>query len=160
MVPDPDFIHTLLDVQPGRLIYATNRRNGVDFDVISHALDTGTEQVVWDGGGWFSEARLSPDGRWLALSRLTLLPASSQLLLVEADTARAQPITDAGLPGDWSNLRWLPDSTGLLASSDAGAEFVSLRHFELAGRRWSTLAPGPMPTCSAGRRRTAGGWRW
>ncbi|HEY0167990.1 MAG TPA: alpha/beta fold hydrolase [Jatrophihabitans sp.] len=145
---DPDFIHDLLDVQPGRVVYATNRRNGVDFDIVWHTLATGQEQVLWDGGGWFSEARLSPDGRWLALSRLTTVAASSQLLLIETgggrvDAAQAEEITDPAVPGDWSNLRWLPDSTGLLASSDAGEEFVSLRHFELAGRRWSTVAQAP-----------------
>ncbi len=143
VVHDPDFIHNLLDVQPGRLVYATNRRNSVDFDVVVHTLDTGQEQVLWDRGGWFTDARLSPDGQWLALSRLTAVAASSELLLVETATGQAVPITDAAEPGDWSNLRWLPDSTGLLASSDAGAEFVSLRHFELAGRRWSTVAQAP-----------------
>jgi dipeptidyl aminopeptidase/acylaminoacyl peptidase len=139
VVQDPAYLHNLLDVQPDRLVYATNRRNGVDFDVLSRTLSTGAEQVLWDGGGWFSDAQVSPDGRWVVLSRLTLLPASSELLLVEAGTGRAEPITDAGVPGEWSNARWLPDSTGLLASSDAGSEFVSLRLFEPAGRRWSTV---------------------
>ncbi|MEO6501710.1 MAG: S9 family peptidase [Jatrophihabitantaceae bacterium] len=142
VVHDPDFIHNLLDVQPGRLVYATNRRNSVDFDIVVHTLQTGEEQVLWNNGGWFTDARLSPDGRWLALSRLTTVAASSELLLVDTGTSQAQAITDAAVPGDWSNLRWLPDSSGLLASSDAGAEFVSLRHFELAGRRWSTVAAG------------------
>ena len=153
VVHDPDFIHNLLDVQPDRLIYATNRRNGVDFDIVSHTLSTGAEQVLWDAGGWFSNAQLSPDGRWLALSRLTTVAASTELLLVDteaaqagaaqAGAAQAGAITEARVPGNWSNLRWLPDSTGLLASSDAEAEFVSLRHFELAGRRWSTVAQAP-----------------
>jgi dipeptidyl aminopeptidase/acylaminoacyl peptidase len=140
VVSNPDFIHDLLDVQPGRVVYATNRRNGVDFDIVVHTLATGEEQVLWDGGGWFSEARVSPDGRWAVLSRLTLVPASSELLLVETSTGQVRPITDAAVPGDWSGVRWLPDSAGLLASSDAGSEFVSLRRFDLADRRWSTLA--------------------
>ncbi|HEX8092966.1 S9 family peptidase [Jatrophihabitans sp.] len=140
VVSNPDFIHNLLDVQPGRLIYATNRRNGVDFDVVSHTLATGEEQVLWDAGGWFSEARVSPDGQWVVLSRLTTVPASSELLLADSATGQVSPITDPAVPGDWSNVRWLPDSTGLLASSDAEAEFVSLRSFDLASRRWSTLA--------------------
>ncbi len=140
LVCDPAFIHNLLDVQPGRLIYATNRRNGVDFDIVWHEVGTGAEQLLWDGGGWFSEARLSPDGQWLALSRLTTLPASSELLLIETSSGQVRAITDSAVPGDWSNLRWLPDSTALLASSDAGAEFVSLRRFDLDGRRWTTIA--------------------
>jgi len=139
VVHDPAFIHNLLDVQPDRLIYATNRRNGVDFDVVSRTLSTGAEQVLWDGGGWFSDAQVSPDARWVVLSRLTLLPASSELLLVEAATGKAEPITDAEVPGAFSNARWLPDSTGLLVSSDSGTEYESLRRFELAGRRWSTV---------------------
>ena len=140
VVSNPDFIHDLLDVQPGRLVYATNRRNGVDFDIVSHTLATGEEQVLWDGGGWFSDAQVSPDGRWVVLSRLTLLPASSELLLVESATGQVGPITDSTVPGDWAGARWLPDSTGLLASSDAGTEFVSLRRFDLDGRDWSTVA--------------------
>jgi dipeptidyl aminopeptidase/acylaminoacyl peptidase len=140
VVSNPDYIHDLLDVQPGRLVYATNRRNGVDFDIVTHTLATGEEQVLWDGGGWFSEARVSPDGRWAVLSRLTLVPASSELLLVETATGQVTPITDSAVPGDWSGVQWLPDSAGLLASSDAEAEFVSLRRFNLADRRWSTLA--------------------
>ncbi|HEV2886935.1 MAG TPA: S9 family peptidase [Jatrophihabitans sp.] len=139
VVHDPAFIHNLLDVQPDRLIYATNRRNGVDFDIVWHTVSTGAEQVLWDGGGWFSAARVSPDGRWVVLSRLSLLPASSELLLVEAASGQAEPITDAGVPGDWSGVRWLPDSSGLLASSDAESEFVTLRHLKLAGRQWSTV---------------------
>ena len=140
VVSHPDFIHDLLDVQPGRLVYATNRRNRVDFDVVSHTLATGEEQVLWDGGGRFSDARVSPDGNWVVLSRLTLLPASSELLLVEPATGQTVPITDPAVPGDRSNVRWLPDSTALLASSDAGTEFVSLRRFDVASRRWSTVA--------------------
>jgi dienelactone hydrolase len=140
VVHDPAFIHNLLDVQPDRLVYATNRRNGVDFDIVSHTLSTGAEQVLWDGGGWFSDARVAPDGRWVVLSRLTTVPASSELLLIESATGQVSPITDAAVPGDWSNVRWLPDSTGLLVSSDAESEFVSLRSFDLASRRWSTVA--------------------
>jgi len=140
VVVDPDFIHDLLDVQPGRLVYATNRRNGVDFDIVWHTLATGEEQVLWDGGGWFAEARVSPDGNWVALARRTLLAASTELLLVEAATGKAGPITDQAVPGEWANVRWLPDSTGLLVSSDAETDFLSLRRFDLASRRWSAVA--------------------
>lgn len=143
LVQDPAYIHDLLDVQPGRVLYSTNRRNGVDFDVVSRDVATGEERVLWDGGGWFNGARVSPDGRWVVLSRMTTLPASSQLLLVDSQDATSTAITDDEVPGDWSNPRWLPDSSALLASSDAGVEgtgFVSLRRFDLAARSWTTVA--------------------
>ncbi|MGI8665456.1 MAG: S9 family peptidase [Jatrophihabitans sp.] len=143
LVQDPAYIHALFDCQPGRVIYATNRRNGVEFDVIVHEVASGAERVLWDGGGYFSEAMLSPDGRWVALARMTLIAASSQLLLVDTADGSVAPITDHTEPGDWSNLRWLPDSSALLASSDAGSEFVSLRRFDLAERHWTVLVTEP-----------------
>lgn len=144
LVHDPAFIHNLLEVQPGRVIYSTNRRNGVDFDVIARDVATGEERVLWDGGGWFNGARVSPDGRWVVLSRMTTLPASSQLLLVDSQDGTSAAITDDEVPGEWANPRWLPDSSALLASSDAegvdGTGFVSLRRFDVARRTWSTVA--------------------
>lgn len=139
LVHDPAYIHDLFDVQLGRVVYATNRRNGVDFDVIARDTGTGAERVLWDGGGYFNDARLSPDGRWVVLTRMTLLAGSSELLLVDTADGSTRPITDPAVAGDWRNARWLADSSALLASSDAGAEFVSLRRYELAERRWSTV---------------------
>ncbi|MEO9240209.1 MAG: S9 family peptidase, partial [Jatrophihabitantaceae bacterium] len=55
----------------------------------------------------------------------------------------AEPITDASVPGNWTNVQWLPDSSALLASSDAGAEFVSLRRFDVATGTWSVLIEDP-----------------
>jgi dipeptidyl aminopeptidase/acylaminoacyl peptidase len=137
LVHDPAYIHELLDVRADRLTYATNRRNGVDFDVIDRTVSTGAEQVLFDGGGSFSDALPSPDGRWVLLSRMTLLPASSELLLLETATGEVRSITDPGVPGAWDNPQWLPDSSALLASSDAGTDYFALCRFELAAGTWT-----------------------
>ena len=76
LVRDPAYIHTLLDVLPDRVLYATNRRNGVDFDVVLRTVSSGDETVIWDGGGWVNTAAVSPDGRYIAMQREALLPAS------------------------------------------------------------------------------------
>jgi dipeptidyl aminopeptidase/acylaminoacyl peptidase len=143
LVHDPAYIHALLDVAPDRVVYATNRRNGVDFDVISREVSTGTEQVLWDGGGYVDGATRSPDGRWLVFGRMTAVAASTELLLVDTADGSVVSITDPTVPGEWSNPRWLPDSSAVLASSDAGAEFVSLRRFDIAGRAWTVLISEP-----------------
>ncbi|HJQ03277.1 MAG TPA: S9 family peptidase [Jatrophihabitans sp.] len=143
LVHDPAYIHSLLDVTPDRVVYATNRRNGVDFDVVAREWSTGQEQVLWDGGGYVSSAALSPDGRWAVVGRVTALAASSELLLIDAADGSMTPITDATVPGEWANARWLPDSSALLASSDAGSEFVSLRRFDLDRRAWTVLIEEP-----------------
>ena len=43
LVADPAYIHTLMDVTATSLVYNTNRRNGVDFDVVVRDLATGEE---------------------------------------------------------------------------------------------------------------------
>src|SRR6266496_2636705 len=81
LVTDAAYIHTLLDVAIDRVLYATNRRNGVDFDVVMRTVSSADERVIWDGGGWIMAASLSPDGRYVAMQRESLLPASTQLML-------------------------------------------------------------------------------
>ena len=143
MANDPRFIHTLLDVLPGRVVYSTNRRNGVDFDVVVRDVATGGERVVWDGGGWFEYAAVSPDERWVVLGRMTLVAASSALLLVDVESATSTPITDPDQPGEWIGPTWSPDSSAVIASSDAGTERVEVRRYDLAKARWTTLLSSP-----------------
>jgi dipeptidyl aminopeptidase/acylaminoacyl peptidase len=137
LVTDPAYIHTLLDVGTDRVLYATNRRNGVDFDVVLRLVSSGEERVIWDGGGWVLAASFSPDGRYIAMQRESLLPASTQLMLADLDTGDVVPITDADEVGDWRAPRWLGGS--VLASSDAGAEFHSVRRYDIAAKSWRTV---------------------
>lgn len=137
LVQDPDYIHNLLEVGPDRIVYATNRRDGVEFDVIERTVSTGVERVLFDGGGYFTSAHASPDGRWLLLSRMTLLPASSELMLVDTGNGEVRSITDPTVAGLWANPQWLADSSGLLASADAATDLFALYRFDLAGLAWS-----------------------
>jgi dipeptidyl aminopeptidase/acylaminoacyl peptidase len=136
---DPAYLHTLFDVRPDTVIYATNRRNGVEFDVIERRVSEGTERVLFDGGGYFDDATPSPDGRWVLLSRMTLIAASNELLLVDTATGEIRSITDPAVPGSWDNPRWLADSSGLLASSDAATDFRAVCRYDLATGYWSPL---------------------
>ena len=53
----------------GVLAYSTNRRNGVDFDIVARDLRTGEERVFELGGNCGVEA-VSPDGRWIVAERV------------------------------------------------------------------------------------------
>ena len=137
LVTDPDHIHTLLDVAADQVLYATNRRNGVDFDVVLRVVSSGDERVIWDGGGWIMAASFSPDGGHIAMQRESLQPASTQLMLADLDSGEVIPITDADQVGDWGPPRWLGGS--VLASSDAGAEFHSVRRYDITAKSWSVV---------------------
>jgi dipeptidyl aminopeptidase/acylaminoacyl peptidase len=139
LVQDPRFIHTLLDVQLGYVVYSTNRRNGVDFDVIKRSLASGEEQVVWDIGGWFEDAAFSPNGRWAVLQRMTLLPASSELLLIDLDAGTYLGITNDEVQGEWSNPRWL-DNDSIIASTDAASDRIALLRYQRSTGIWTDVS--------------------
>ena len=63
------------DVTPEHLVvYDTNRRNAVDFDVVVRDLGTGPRRPVYDGGGYVAETRRLPRPR--ARSRSPAQPAA------------------------------------------------------------------------------------
>ena len=69
-VVEPGFFHrTPTASRDGRLLaYATNRRNGADWDVHVRELGSGEERTVFAEGGWCEVAGFSPDGAVLAVS--------------------------------------------------------------------------------------------
>ncbi|HTZ43053.1 MAG TPA: alpha/beta fold hydrolase [Jatrophihabitans sp.] len=139
LVHDPAYIHALFDVRDDVVVYATNRRDGVEFDVIERRVSDGTERVLFDGGGYFDSAVPSPDGRWVLLSRMTTIAASSELLLVDTASGAVRSITDPGAPGAWDNPKWLADSSGLLASTDTHTDFFAVHRYDVEAATWSSF---------------------
>ncbi len=144
LVLDPRYIHELLEVAPDTVVYQTNRRNAQDFDIVARTVSTGEERVLYDGGGWPSEVAISPDQRWIAFTRLTAVAASSEVMLIDVTEGTQLSVTDASESGDWSGLRWLADSSVLLASSDApvpglASDRVSVRALDPVTREWRVV---------------------
>src|SRR5690606_15342950 len=107
LVRGPGFMHNLLDVQPGRIVFSTNRRNGVDLDVVVLDRESGEEFVAYDGGGYVVDAQVAPSGSQVAVTRLSEQPCSTQVSISVADGVA--PITDADDHALHSGVRWLPD---------------------------------------------------
>lgn len=151
LVHDPDHIH-----RPGgitrdgaRLAFATNRRNGTDFDVWVRELagpDAGEERMVYGEGGWCGAGGFSPDGRWLAVTRLTERPGDNQVHLVEVDTGRSFELVPHGAEGAEAAVgapSWLPDSSACFLPHSVGSEFtVIARHDVVAGTTETVLDLG------------------
>jgi dipeptidyl aminopeptidase/acylaminoacyl peptidase len=138
-VHDPRWLHRLAGVQPGRVLYLTNRRNGVDFDLVSRQVATGEERVLYDGGGYVLEAEASPDGRWVALTRPNAPANSYQLLLVSTSDGHAEELTGWEDDAFMRTPSWLPDSSGLLLSTNSGREMTAVVRYDLATRTWTDV---------------------
>jgi dipeptidyl aminopeptidase/acylaminoacyl peptidase len=134
LVRDPDFMHTLADVQPGQVCYFTNRRNGVAFDPVIRQLADGSERQLVLGEPHFGEAAISPDGRWLAVTVGSPVTANSEHvalidLTVPAGQERMADVTTADAPAMNHALSWAPDSSALYFSSNADREFTAIARY-------------------------------
>ncbi|EWM14657.1 alpha/beta fold hydrolase [Kutzneria sp. 744] len=143
VVHDERYVHRLMGVRAGRIVYATNRRNKVDFDIVVRNLYSGAEEVVYDGGGNQFDAKLSPDSRRLATAIASDQANSMQLLLVdtmpETDADRVAELTGADEETNVGKIGWLPDGSGLIVTSNRDREFKAIARYDLATARWTWL---------------------
>ena len=70
LVHDLAYVHHLVDAKPSRVLFTTNRRNNVDFDLVARDLASGADTVLYDGGGYLASASASPDDRLVLTSCL------------------------------------------------------------------------------------------
>ncbi|WP_052663745.1 S9 family peptidase [Psychromicrobium lacuslunae] len=136
LVDDPAHIYHLMSLDAEALIYSTNRRNEVDFDLIRRSHRDGTETVLWDGGGSFAEVSASPDGKYLVSNAMSLQPASNTLRLLDLEAGSWRRITDENAPGHYGAVHWLADSSGFLTSQDASTDFASISYYRVVDQSW------------------------
>ncbi len=128
LVADPRFMHVLGDVTAERLVYSTNRRNGVDMDVVVREWRSGDEQVLYDGGGYVGELSVAHDGATVALTLLSRQPNSTQLLLAGPDSTTS--LTAADEHALHRSAGWSTGDEALVLASDHDRDFAAI--FSLA----------------------------
>ncbi|MEV6287900.1 alpha/beta fold hydrolase [Kribbella sp. NPDC051770] len=134
LVHDPAYFHHLIAARPGRVLFTTNRRNEIDFDLVARDLATGEETTLYDGGGYVYAVNASPDDQWVAVSRAGGPANSSHVLLVETATGEISDVTAYEDPNASYAVSWLPDSSGFLLSADIDRDRVAVFRYELATR--------------------------
>jgi Tol biopolymer transport system component len=92
LVVDPRFVHRSPCAAGATLAYATNRRNGVDFDVVARNLETGEERT-FELGGSCTVAAVSPDGRRVVVDRSGERSGDNDLYLCDVDTGDVTHLT-------------------------------------------------------------------
>jgi prolyl oligopeptidase PreP (S9A serine peptidase family) len=121
-IRDAEHVHRLLDVLPGRVIYATNRRNEVDFDVVIRSAMTGEEQVVYDRGGLVTDVAASPDSHYVVITLPGEQPMSDQLVMVNTmpltEDDHVVALTSARDHARSIHVSWLPDDSGVVATTN------------------------------------------
>jgi dipeptidyl aminopeptidase/acylaminoacyl peptidase len=140
LVVDERYIHASPHVgRDGTLLaYATNRRNGTDFDIVAHDLRTGEEQS-FELGGWCDVAAISPDGRWIAAERLGERTGDSDLFLLDIATGAVEHATPHEGDAEYGRPVWLPDGASFLAPTNAGRDTFAIGRYDVRSRSWSVV---------------------
>jgi dipeptidyl aminopeptidase/acylaminoacyl peptidase len=140
LVVDPRFNHWTPEASPdgALLAYATNRRNGRDFDVVVRELASGEERA-FELGGYLGVHGFSPDGRWIVAERAGDLAGDADLFLLEVATGDVRHITPHEGSADYATPSWLPDSSGLLAATNAFGEMRSLARYDVTADEWTVV---------------------
>ncbi len=140
LVVDPRFIHSSPHVGRGGtlLAYATNRRNGTDFDVVARDLRSREEQA-FELGGWCDVAAISPDGRWIAVERLGERTGDSDLFLLDVATGEIEHATPHEGDAEYGRPAWLPDGSAFLAPTNAGRDTFAIARYDVASRSWTVV---------------------
>ena len=142
LVADPDHLHVLLDVTESSVVYCTNRRNGVDMDVVVRDLVTGEERVVYDGGGYVASTVVSHDEKSVAVTMISLEPGST--FVVVADGSGSRTATYREEQSDHEVAGWTADDAALVLSSDHEREFHAVLRLGRHGS-WTDSGGGRRP---------------
>jgi dipeptidyl aminopeptidase/acylaminoacyl peptidase len=92
LVVDPRFIHHTPHAADRTLAYATNRGNGVDFEVVARDLETGEERT-FDLHGHLSVEAVSQDGRLVVAERTGARSGDNDLYLCDVETGEVTHLT-------------------------------------------------------------------
>lgn len=126
LVHDPEYKHDLADVSAGSVVFLTNRRDGVDFDLVVHDLATGTETTLYDGGGYLAAAVASHDRRSVAITVLSSQPRSTQILVAGDGRDSTTALTAPDEHAHHAQVAWTAADDGLVMASDHDREFAAV----------------------------------
>ena len=90
--PDDRYKHDTPHAAGRTLAYTTNRRNGVDFDIVARDLESGEERV-FEIGGYTAVAAISPDGKRIVAERFGELSGDSDLFLCDVGAGAIEHLT-------------------------------------------------------------------
>ena len=138
---DPEHIHRVGGVtRDGRTLAITsNRRNGIDFDVYVHDLETGEERLVFDMGGWCEAGGFSPDGRFLSVSRLTDRSFDNDVYLIDLANDDVLHVCPHEEEAYLSTPAWGADGSHFFFSTDMERDFIALARYDLGSQHWERV---------------------
>ncbi|MHB1163559.1 MAG: S9 family peptidase [Minisyncoccota bacterium] len=133
----PDVRHNFGGWSPdGKSIcFASNERNGKDFDVYVMAIATLDKHCIFDRGGSCAAEGFSPQSTYV-VARKNHSNANMDLYLCNLEAGTIEHITPHDGNVFYAGSLWLPDESAFFLVQDQGREFAGLARYSLAERKF------------------------
>ncbi|MHB1769712.1 MAG: S9 family peptidase [Minisyncoccota bacterium] len=115
--------------------FASNERNGKDFDVYVMDIDTLEKRCVFDEGEWCVAEGFSPRGTYVTV-RKKHSSMNTDLYLCNLKTGNVDHITTHDGNVFYAGSLWLPDESAFFLVQDHGREFNGLARYSLVERKF------------------------
>jgi dipeptidyl aminopeptidase/acylaminoacyl peptidase len=113
------------DAEGRRVIYASTRRNGKDFDLyVVDVTNPASDTRVLEADGEYSPGALSPDGRLALVSRF-MSHTSSRVYLLDLESRAMRPLFEGAEVG-FVDAKWSRNGQTLYLAADLDREFVGV----------------------------------
>ena len=117
LVSDPEYNHWTAHADGRLLAYATNRRNGVDFDVVARDLGTG-EETVFELEGYNGVGAIHGDLIWVG--RVGPRAGDSDVYLCNAADGSVTHLTPHDEPAEFESAVWTAE--GIVWATNLGRD--------------------------------------
>lgn len=117
------------------ICFASNERNGKDFDVYVMDIATLEKRCVFDEGGWCAAEGFSPRCTYV-VARKKYSNANTDLYLCNLETGDVDHITPHDGNVFYAGTLWLPDESSFFLIQDQDREFTGLARYSLVERKF------------------------
>lgn len=117
------------------ICFASNERNGKDFDVYVMNVATLEKRCIFDQGEWCAAGVFSPQGTYMVV-RKNHSAANTDLYLCNLKTGSVDHITPHDGNVFYAGSLWLPDESAFFLVQDKDREFAGLARYSLAERKF------------------------
>lgn len=132
----PDVRHDFGGWSPNgmRISFASNERNGTDFDVYVMDIGTREKRCVFDKGEWCAAGGFSPRGTYVVV-RQNHSNANTDLYLCDLSTGAVEHLTPHEGDAFYTGSHWLPDESAFFLITDQGREFNGLARYSVGEKK-------------------------